>query len=151
MLKHTATIRWINQGPNFLRRKYSREHTWQFDGGAIVPASPAPHTVPASWLNASSVDPEEAFVASLASCHMLWFLHIACDAGFEPESYEDAAEGLMTKNEQGKLWISRVTLRPRIIWKSPKMPTESEVSHLHHLAHEECFIAHSIRAEVVIG
>jgi organic hydroperoxide reductase OsmC/OhrA len=82
---------------------------------------------------------------------MLWFLHIACDAGFEPESYEDAAEGLMTKNDQGKLWISCVTLRPRIIWKGSKEPTTTEIGNLHHRAHEECFIANSIRTEVVIG
>lgn len=151
MSKHSATIRWKNHGPDFLRRQYSREHAWHFDGGVVIPASPSPHIVPAPWSNAMSVDPEEAFIASVASCHMLWFLHIACDAGFEPESYEDAAEGVMTKNEAGKLWISRVTLRPEILWKGSHAPTNTEIDHLHHLAHEECFIANSIRTEVVIG
>jgi organic hydroperoxide reductase OsmC/OhrA len=112
MSKHTATIRWKNHGPDFLKRQYSREHSLHFDGGAVVPGSPSPQIVPAPWSNPAAVDPEEAFIAAVASCHMLWFLHIACDAGFKPESYED---------------------------------------HLHHLAHAECFIANSIRTEVVIG
>lgn len=150
MSSHTATIRWQNTGPDFLQRRYSREHTWHFDGGAVVPGSASPHIVPAPWSNAASVDPEEAFIASVSSCHMLWFLHIALDAGFEPASYEDHAEGVMTKNERGKLWISRVTLRPQIVWKGTKQPSTEEVAHLHHIAHEECFIANSIKTEVVI-
>ncbi len=150
MSTHTATIRWQNTGPAFLQRQYSREHTWRFDGGAVVAASPSPHIVPAPWSNAAGVDPEEAFVASVASCHMLWCLHIALDAGFEPESYEDAAEGAMTRNEHGRLWISRVVLRPKIVWKGESVPSEAEVARLHHLAHEECFIANSIKTEVVV-
>jgi organic hydroperoxide reductase OsmC/OhrA len=86
MSTHTATIRWQNTGPAFLKRHYSREHTIHFDGGVIVPGSPSPHIVPAPWSSAAAVDPEEAFVASVASCHMLWFLHVAIDAGFEPAS-----------------------------------------------------------------
>jgi organic hydroperoxide reductase OsmC/OhrA len=89
MSNHTAAIRWQNTGPDFLKRRYSREHTIHFDGGAIVPGSPSPHIVPAPWSNAAAVDPEEAFVASVASCHMLWFLHVAVDGGFEAASYED--------------------------------------------------------------
>jgi organic hydroperoxide reductase OsmC/OhrA len=150
MSKHTATIRWQNHGPDFLQRQYSREHTWQFDGGAVVPASPSPHIVPAPWSNAASVDPEEAFVASVASCHMLWFLHMACDAGFLAESYDDAAEGVMTKNERRVLWISQITLRPRIIWGGTKVPTTDEIGHLHHLAHAQCFIANSIKTDVQV-
>lgn len=150
MSSHTATIRWQNTGPDFLQRRYSREHTWHFDGGAVVPGSASPHIVPAPWSNAAHVDPEEAFIASISSCHLLWFLHIALDAGFEPASYEDHAEGVMTKNERGKLWISRVTLRPQIVWKGERQPTADEVAHLHHRAHEECFIANSIKSEVVI-
>ncbi|MES2595901.1 MAG: OsmC family protein [Verrucomicrobiota bacterium] len=151
MSSHTAIIRWQNTGPDFLQRRYSREHTWEFDGGAVVPGSPSPHVVPAPWSNAASVDPEEAFVASVSSCHMLWFLHVALDTGFEPQSYEDHAEGVMTKNERGKFWISRVTLHPKIVWKGAKQPSPDEVAHLHHKAHEECFIANSIRTEIVVA
>ena len=150
MSKHTAIIRWKNNGPDFLSRRYSREHTLHFDGGAVVPGSPSPQIVPAPWSNAGSVDPEETFVASLASCHMLWFLHVACDAGFLTESYEDEAEGVMTKNERGVLWISQITLRPRIIWGGTKQPTADEIARLHHLAHEQCFIANSIKTDVKV-
>ena len=150
MSKHTAIIRWKNKGPDFLNRRYSREHTLHFDGGAVIPASPSPHIVPAPWSNATNVDPEETFVASVASCHMLWFLHVACDAGFLAESYDDEAEGMMTKNERGVLWISQITLRPRIIWGGTKQPTADEIARLHHLAHEQCFIANSIKTEVKV-
>ena len=148
---HTATIRWTNNGPDFLKRQYSREHTWCFDGGTAVPASPSPQIVPAPWSNAASVDPEEAFVASVASCHMLWFLHMAINSGFEALSYEDAAEGVMTENQLGRLWISRVTLHPEIVWSDARQPTDEEVSALHHQAHEECFIANSIKTEVIVA
>ncbi|GEP42205.1 OsmC family protein [Brevifollis gellanilyticus] len=151
MSSHTAIIRWQNTGPDFLQRRYSREHTWEFDGGAVVPGSPSPNIVPAPWSNPAGVDPEEAFVASVSSCHMLWFLHVSLDAGFEPQSYEDHAEGEMTKNERGKLWISRVNLHPKIVWKGSKPPSAEEVAHLHHKAHEECFIANSIKTEVVVA
>lgn len=150
MSLHGAIICWRNTGPDFLSRRYSREHTWQFDGGGVVSASASPLVVPEPWSNAGGVDPEEAFVASVASCHMLWFLHMACDAGFEPERYEDFAEGLMTKNAQERQWISRVILRPKTVWKGPRQPTAVEVDHLHHQAHEECFIANSIKTEIVI-
>ncbi|MDZ4404294.1 OsmC family protein [Prosthecobacter sp.] len=150
MSKHTAAIHWQNHGPDFLKRQYSREHAWHFDGGAVVSASPSPHIVPAPWSNAASVDPEEAFVASVASCHMLWFLHVAINAGFLAESYDDNAEGVMTKNERGLLWISQITLRPHIIWGGAKIPTADEIAHLHHLAHEQCFIANSIKTDVQV-
>lgn len=148
MSKHTATIRWKNQGPDFLARRYSREHTLHFDGGAVVPGSPSPQIVPAPWSNPAGVDPEEAFIAAVSACHMLWFLHVACDAGFLVESYADPAEGLMTKNERGMLWISQIILRPQITWGGDKQPTPDEVTHLHHLAHDQCFIASSIKTEV---
>jgi organic hydroperoxide reductase OsmC/OhrA len=150
MSTHTATIRWKNQGPDFLSRRYSREHALHFDGGAVLPGSPSPHIVPAPWSNPAGIDPEELFVASVSSCHMLWFLHVACDAGLLPESYEDEAEGIMTQNERGVLWISRITLRPRIIWGGEKQPSAAEVEHLHHLAHEQCFIASSIKTDVIV-
>ena len=150
MSEHFVTIRWQNSGPDFLKRRYSREHTIHFDGGAIVAGSPSPQIVPEPWSNAAAVDPEEAFVASVASCHMLWFLHVAIDIGFEATSYEDKAVGEMTKNERGKLWISRVILRPCIVWSGDNQPSSAEVKLMHHRAHEECFIANSIRTEVVI-
>jgi organic hydroperoxide reductase OsmC/OhrA len=151
MHTHTATIRWTNSGPDFLKRQYSREHTWHFDGGAAVPASPSPQIVPAPWSNAANVDPEEAFVASVASCHMLWFLHMAINAGFEALSYEDTAEGVMTENRLSKLWISRVTLHPEVVWGGARQPTDEQVNSLHHQAHEECFIANSIKTEVLVA
>ena len=150
MSRHTATIRWKNTGPNFLSRRYSREHTLHFDGGAIVPGSPSPQIVPAPWSNVANVDPEETFVVSVSSCHMLWFLHVACDAGFLAESYDDEAEGVMTQNERGVLWISQITLRLRIIWGGTKQPTADEIARLHHLAHEQWFIANSIKTEVKV-
>src|SRR6266446_8417137 len=98
MSEHKATIRWSRTGPDFLHGKYSREHSWTFDGGATVPASPSPSVVPAPWSNAANVDPEEAFVASISSCHMLTFLHLARLDGVTVARYEDEATGTMTKN-----------------------------------------------------
>lgn len=148
-MRHTATIRWKNnQGPGFLARRYSREHTLHFDGGAVIPGSPSPHIVPAPWSNPASVDPEEAFIAAVAACHMLWFLHVACDAGFLIETYDDNAEGLMTKNDHGSLWISQIILRPQITWGGEKQPSPDDITHLHHLAHDQCFIANSIKTDV---
>lgn len=150
MSTHQAVIHWRNTGPDFLGRRYSRDHLWRFDGGLEVPASPSPLVVAAPWSNAASIDPEEAFVASVASCHMLWFLHMAVDAGVEVAQYEDRAVGSLTGNERGRLWISRIILHPRIEWIGPRRPTPGEVRDLHHRAHEECFIANSIRTEVLI-
>lgn len=151
MSEHKATIRWARNGPDFLKGKYSREHTWTFDGGLTVPASPAPSVVPAPWSNTASVDPEEAFVAAISSCHMLTFLWVASKEGFVADSYEDAAVGVMTKNERGATWVSRVTLRPRIVWSGDKRPAPADMDRLHHRAHEECFIANSIKTEVVVA
>src|SRR5688572_10622840 len=141
MSQHTASISWERTGPDFTKGKYSREHTWAFDGGMTVPASPSPSVVPAPWSNAANVDPEEAYVASIASCHMLTFLWVASREGFQVDSYEDNAAGVMTKNERGVAWISKVILRPRIVWSGEKLPTAADLDHLHHLAHEQCFIA----------
>lgn len=151
MSEHIAVIRWQNTGEDFLRGKYSREHTWTFDGGAVVSASPTPSVVPAPWSNPALVDPEEAFVASLSSCHMLTFLYVAGRQGFVVEAYEDHAAGVMTKNEKGIPWISRVTLRPRITYRGEKQPTPEQVDQLHHTAHEQCFIANSVKTEVVVA
>jgi organic hydroperoxide reductase OsmC/OhrA len=150
MSQHTAIIRWQRTGPDFVKGKYSREHTWTFDGGLTVPASPAPVNVPAPWSNPASVDPEEAFVASISSCHMLVFLWLASREGFQADSYEDNSVGVMTKNERGALWVSKVTLRPVIAWSGEKLPSASDVERLHHQSHEQCFIANSIKTEVVV-
>jgi len=148
MSEHRATIRWARDSGDFLRGKYSREHEWIFDGGMRVAASPSPSVVPAPYSNAARVDPEEAFVASVASCHMLTFLYLASREGFVADSYADEAAGVMTKNERGAPWVSRVTLRPKIEWSGAKIPTAEDLARLHHRAHEQCFIANSIKSEV---
>jgi organic hydroperoxide reductase OsmC/OhrA len=145
---HGALIRWRLGDADFLGRRYSRAHTWRFDGGPEVPASSSPHVVPLPMSDAAAVDPEEAFVASLASCHMLWFLDIASRAGFAVESYEDAAEGRMGRNAAGKLVVDVVTLRPRARFTGPRTPSAAELAALHHEAHEECFLANSVRCEI---
>jgi organic hydroperoxide reductase OsmC/OhrA len=150
MSDHKASLRWTRSGPDFIRGKYSREHTWTFDGGLTVPASPSPSVVPAPWSNTANVDPEEAFVASISSCHMLTFLWVASKEGFIADSYEDEAVGVMTKNERGVPWVSAVTLRPRIVWSGDKLPTPSDLERLHHRAHEGCFIANSVRTRITV-
>jgi organic hydroperoxide reductase OsmC/OhrA len=150
MSDHKASLRWTRSGPDFIRGKYSREHTWTFDGGLTVPASPSPSVVPAPWSNTANVDPEEAFVASISSCHMLTFLWVASKEGFIADSYEDEAVGVMTKNQRGVPWVSAVTLRPRIVWSGDKLPTPSDLERLHHRAHEGCFIANSVRTRITV-
>lgn len=148
--KHTATIRWVQTDGDFLKGRYSREHTWTFDGGLTVPASPSPSAVPKPYSNEASVDPEEAFVASLASCHMLTFLFVAMKAGFQVMSYEDEAVGVMAKNERGIPWVSSVVLTPRITYGGEKRPSPEDESRLHHAAHDQCFIANSVKTEVSV-
>lgn len=150
MSEHFATIDWQRRDPDFTRGRYSREHTWTFDGGVTVAASPSPLVVPVPWSNPAGVDPEEAFIASVASCHMLTFVWLAGRAGFTIDRYRDAAVGVMTKNERGVPWVSRIRLRPEIAWSGERRPTAAEVDDLHHHAHEQCFIANSIRTEVVV-
>ena len=147
MSHHIATISWRLSGSEFLKGRYSREHTWTFDGGVTVPASPSPSVVPAPWSNPANVDPEEAYVAAVSSCHMLTFLFLASRAGIEVASYRDEAVGEMTKNERGVAWVSTVTLKPRIRYGA-KQPDAAQEADLHHQAHEQCFIANSIKTEV---
>jgi organic hydroperoxide reductase OsmC/OhrA len=148
MSEHKATIRWTHTRGDFLEGSYSREHTWSFDGGVTVPASPSPAAVPKPLSNEACVDPEEAFVASIASCHMLTFLWLAYRAGFAVASWQDEAVGRMTKNERGVPWVSSVVLRPRIAWAGDRRPTSMEEEQLHHGAHEHCFIANSVRTDI---
>jgi len=143
--QYKAVIDWKLSGPDFVKGRYSREHTWTFDGGVTVAASPSPSVVPAPWSNAAHVDPEEAYVASIASCHMLTFLWLASRDGFTVASYVDEAVGVMTKNKQGALWISSVTLDPQLVWSGERLPTADEIAALHHRAHAECFIANSVK------
>jgi organic hydroperoxide reductase OsmC/OhrA len=150
MSTYTASIRWKRTGDgDFTKGQYSRLHDWAFDGGAVVSASPSPHVVPAPWSSQAGVDPEEAFVASLSSCHMLFFLDFARRAGFIVDSYVDDAEGVMEKREDGKIAMTRVTLRPRIAWCG-EPPNEAALDDLHHKAHEACFIANSVTTEVTV-
>ena len=150
MPEHKATISWKRTSDEFLKGKYSREHNWTFDGGLTLPASPSPSVVPVPYSNPAHIDPEEAFVASISSCHMLTFLYLAGRQGFQIDSYNDAAIGTMTKNEKGVPWMSVVTLNPRVVYSGGKLPTPADEEHLHHLAHEQCYIANSIKTEVVV-
>ena len=151
MAEHKATIHWRRTSPDFLGGKYSREHTWSFDGGLTVPGSSAPSVVPVPYSNEAAVDPEEAFVASVSSCHMLSFLYIACKQGFEIDSYKDDAVGHMAKNEKGVPWVSTVVLNPEIDFNGRRVPNAQELEQLHHQAHEQCFIANSIKTEVKVN
>ncbi len=150
MSTYTATIRWSRTGDgDFTKGQYSRAHEWAFDGGAVVPASPSPHIVPAPWSDQAGVDPEEAFVASLSSCHMLFFLEFSRRAGFVVENYVDEAEGVLEKRADGKMAMTKVTLRPHVAWAGDP-PSEEQVADLHHRAHEACFIANSVTTEVTV-
>ena len=150
MSSHYATIRWFaSPGENFIKGQYSRAHSWNFDGLTNVAASASPHIVPMPWANPNAVDPEEAFVASVSSCHMLFFLDFARRAGVVVTSYEDEAEGEMRKGSDGKVRITRIALRPRIVFGG-EMPDHAAIDELHHKAHEACFIANSITTEVVV-
>jgi organic hydroperoxide reductase OsmC/OhrA len=151
MSEHKATISWQRTSPDFLRGKYSRAHTWTFDGGVTVPASASPSVVPVPWSDPANVDPEEAYVASISSCHMLTFLYLACGKGFQIDSYVDEAAGVMAKNEKGVPWVTQVTLHPRIVYSGARQPTPAEEALLHHESHEQCFIANSIKTSVVVA
>lgn len=150
MSTYTATIRWTRKGEDdFAKGRYSRAHRWEFDGGVVVPASPSPHVVPQPWSDLKAVDPEEAFVASLASCHMLFFVDFARRAGFIVDEYIDEAEGVLEKRPDGKMAMTRVMLRPRIAWGGD-MPSDEDIADLHHRAHDACFIANSVTSDVTI-
>ena len=148
MHEYTVQIHWQRQGAAFIDKRYSRGHEWHFDGGITVPGSSSPLSARAPFSVAAAVDPEEAFVAALSSCHMLWFLDIAARAGWVVDDYCDDAVGVMTANAQGKPWMSVLTLRPRIVFAGDKQPDAYEVARLHHVAHEECYIANSVRTEL---
>ena len=150
MAEHRATIRWRHTSGDFRKGTYSREHTWTFDGGVSVPGSSSPHVVREPYSNASCVDPEEAFVASISSCHMLTFVYLAQQRGFEVVSYEDEAVGRMAKNERHVPWVSAVDLHPRVVWAGDPQPTAAEIAALHEAAHEECYISQSVKTEICV-
>jgi organic hydroperoxide reductase OsmC/OhrA len=146
MSEHKVTLTWERGDTPFEYQKYPRDHTWKFDGGHEMTASAAP----AYLGNPKHVDPEEAYVASLSSCHMLTFLSIACKQKFVMDEYVDDAVGVMEKNTEGKLAITRVTLKPRIKFSGEKQPTKEELDKMHHAAHENCFIASSVKTEIKV-
>lgn len=151
MSKYTAVISWQRATDEpFTDNKYSRGHSWTFDGGLSVPASSAPQVVPVPHSIEANVDPEEAFVASLSSCHMLWFLYLAADQGYVVDSYYDDAEGIMGKNSERKLAMLTVTLRPKIAFGNATPVSPETLAELHHQAHEKCFIANSVKTEVAV-
>ena len=145
-----ATVLWKREGIAFTDQRYSRGHTWRFDEGVEVPASSSPLHVPIGSV-AAAVDPEEAFVAALSSCHMLFFLHLAARRKFVVQRYEDHPVGDMAQNAAGKNFIAKVTLNPRVTFQGDERPSEDDVAALHHRAHEECYLANSVKSEVVVG
>ncbi len=150
MSTYSATTRWSRNAAVFTDNRYSRAHVWEFDGGARVPASSSPQVLPPPLSDPAGVDPEEAFVASLSSCHLLWFLAIAAKRGYVVDGYVDAAEGVMAKNAEGRLAMTRVTLRPRVTYAGDNAPSADETRALHHAAHQQCFIANSVKTEVLV-
>ena len=147
-MQYTSKIIWQRNDAIFSDNRYSRKHTWQFDGGIEVAASSSPQVVRVPLSDAAAVDPEEAFVASLASCHMLWFLDITARAGFIIDSYVDDAAGVLAKNGDGKIAMTIVTLKPHVIFSGEKRPSRDNIQQMHHKAHEECFIANSVKCEI---
>ena len=151
MSTYTATIRWRRKpDERFIDGRYSRAHSWAFDGGAVVPASSSPSVVRVPFSDPAGVDPEEALVASLSSCHMLFFLDFASRAGFTVDSYMDNAVGVMGKDEEGKDYVATVELRPVIRFSGERRPSPEEIAHLHHRSHDVCFIARSVKTKVSV-
>ena len=149
MAEHTCTVAWERGSADFIDRRYSRAHTWTFDGGAVVRGSPSPHIVPPPGSDPAAVDPEEAFVASLSSCHMLWFLDLAARRGYRIDRYVDHAVGTMGRNASAKLAMTRVVLRPAVTFGPGQQPDAGSFNALHHEAHAQCFIANSVTTDVV--
>jgi organic hydroperoxide reductase OsmC/OhrA len=148
MAEYTAEIIWLRGHQDFLTNRYSRRHILRFDAGIDVPGSSSLHVVPLPYSDAAAVDPEETFVASLSSCHMLWFLSIAARRKFVVDSYKDVAVGVMAKNSEGKLAMTVGTLRPHVQFSGEQLPSRSELEQMHHQAHEECYIANSVKTEL---
>lgn len=148
MATHGCTVQWERGAQPFTDLKYSRAHEWRFDGGAVVRGSSSPHSVRPPWSDPAAVDPEEALVAAVSSCHMLWFLSLAAARGFVVDSYADAGEARMGEVAPGRQGLTDVVLQPRVVFSGARLPDDAQVDALHHEAHERCYIANSIRAEV---
>jgi organic hydroperoxide reductase OsmC/OhrA len=148
LAEHTATVAWDRNGSVFTDNRYSRGHRWTFDGGVEVRASSSPHSVPLPLSVEAAVDPEEAFIASISSCHMLWFLSIAAKRGLVVDSYRDEAVGVMGRDPKGRMVVTTVTLRPKVIVGGSKPASREDLQAIHHEAHEACYIANSIKTEV---
>lgn len=148
MSRHIANVGWTRGDAPFTDRKYSRRHAWLFDGGAEIAASASPASVPVPLADAAAVDPEEAFVASIASCHMLWFLSIAAKRGHRIDEYIDDAEGFLEKDADGRISMTRVVLRPRMTWSGGRPPSAADVEAMHEEAHRECYIANSVKTAI---
>ncbi|OHV76544.1 OsmC family protein [Rhizobium sp. LCM 4573] len=148
-MKMTVEVHWEREGAVFTDKRYSRAHVWRFDGGHVVPASASPHIVPLPYSVEANVDPEEAYIAAISSCHMLTFLSLAAPRGIVIESYTDKAVGIMEK-VGGKLVVSRVDLNPAIVYAG-EQPTAAMQAELHHSAHEQCFIANSVKTEIWVA
>lgn len=150
MHTYEATVSWNRGDQGFVDNRYSRAHEWAFDGGLRIPASSSPSIVPLPMSMAANVDPEEALVAATSSCHMLFFLSIAAKRGFIVDEYVDSATGVMAKNSAGKAAITRITLRPKIVFSGALQPTSDELEAMHHESHDQCYIANSIKADVIV-
>ena len=150
MQSFEAQVSWERGAQPFTDNRYSRAHAWQFDGGLRVPASSSPLSVPLPMSEAANVDPEEALVAAVSSCHMLFFLSIAAQRGFVVDRYNDAALGTLDTNSEGRKAMTLITLRPSIVFSGERAPGDEELAAIHHAAHERCYIANSIKAEIVI-
>jgi organic hydroperoxide reductase OsmC/OhrA len=146
--EYLATVEWHSDG-GFREGRYSRAHSLSFDGGAVVPGSSSPHVVPPPMSDPAGVDPEEALVASASACHMLWFLHLARDSGLDVAGYRDRARGTMAKDDRGRMAMTRIVLRPEIDFAG-EVPSAQALARLHRDAHERCFIANSLRTEIVV-
>ena len=148
MAEHHAEVIWQRGEQPFVDERYSRRHLLRFDGGLEVPGSASPHVVPVPLSDPAAVDPEEAFVGSLASCHMLWFLSIAARRRFVVDSYQDAAVGVMARDAAQRMAITEVTLRPQVRFSGPRRPEQGELQAMHEAAHDACFIANSVKTRV---
>ena len=152
MPEFTASVHWTRQSgeEEFVQQQYSRRHSWRFDGGAEVAGSSSPHSVPLPWSDEAAVDPEEAFVASLSSCHMLWFLSLAAKAGWVVDDYRDEPLGVMARNAAGRMAMTVVTLRPAVRFGGALKPSHDALMQLHEKAHHHCYIANSVNTDVKI-
>jgi organic hydroperoxide reductase OsmC/OhrA len=147
--EYRASLQWQRQaGETFTDNRYSRRHVLRFDGGAELAGSSSPSVVKVPWSDPAAVDPEEMFVASLSSCHLLWFLSLAAADGWCVDEYIDDALGVMARDERGRMAVTLVTLRPAVRCAGAQQPDAAQLADLHHRAHDACFIANSVRSEV---